>query len=89
MNKFFNVLKMKQEDILLDRLSNTTNRSLAQTRFLFDLLSGDIIKLIKLEENIKNLFISYCPGDKKTCNKILKAKVNKEIWAINFSLKQL
>ena len=56
----------------VDRFTNATNRSISQTEFLFNLVDGDLLKLIELEEKIKNNFIFYCPGDKREVNKILK-----------------
>ncbi len=56
---------------LLDRFTDVTNRSKAQTNFLFDLCDGDFQKLVMLEEKIKNNFLSYCPGDKEEVEKIL------------------
>jgi len=56
---------------LLDRFTSATNRSKAQTNFLFDLCDGDFQKLVRLEEKIKNNFISYCPGDVENVEEIL------------------
>ena len=56
---------------LLDRFTDVTNRSKAQTNFLFDLCDGDFQKLVRLEEKIKNNFLGYCPGDKEEVEKIL------------------
>ena len=67
-------LKIKQIPILLDELVEKTNRSKGQTKFLYDMLGGNMDKLRKLEMNIKNCFISYCPGDLKTADKIIDMK---------------
>ena len=56
---------------LLDKFTDVTNRSKGQTNFLFDLCDGDFQKLVKLEEKIKNNFLSYCPEDKEEVEKIL------------------
>jgi hypothetical protein len=56
---------------LLDKFTSATNRSKGQTNFLFDLCDGNFQKLIKLEEKIKNNFLSYCPEDKEEVEKIL------------------
>ena len=56
---------------LLDRLIDATNRSKGQTNFLYDLCDGDFEKLLRLEEKIRNNFLSYCPSDKEEVEKIL------------------
>ena len=56
---------------LLDKFTDVTNRSKGQTNFLFDLCDGDFQKLVRLEEKIKNNFLSYCPNDKEEVEKIL------------------
>lgn len=55
-------------------LTEQTNRSKGQTNFLYDLVDGDFEKLKELETNIKNCFVSYCPGDKEEVEKVLKMK---------------
>ena len=59
------------ESDLLDEFTNATNRSKGQTNFLFDLCDGNFQKLVKLEEKIRNNFLSYCPADKEEVEKIL------------------
>ena len=49
--------------LLVDWLSNQTNRHERQTLFLLDLLNGDFQKLVQLEMQLKNCFCFYCPGD--------------------------
>ena len=56
---------------LLDKFTDVTNRSKGQTNFLFDLCDGDFQKLVRLEEKIRNNFLSYCPDDKEEVEKIL------------------
>ena len=56
---------------LLDKFTNVTNRSKGQTNFLYDLCDGDFQKLVRLEEKIRNNFLSYCPDDKEEVEKIL------------------
>ena len=56
---------------VLNKLSDVTNRSLMQTNFLFELLDKDLKKLVMLEFKLKNNFLSYCPDDKKECEKVL------------------
>ena len=56
---------------LLDDFTNVTNRSKGQTNFLYDLCDGDFQKLVRLEEKIRNNFLSYCPDDKEEVEKIL------------------
>lgn len=65
---------------ILDNFSDQTNRSLAQTIFLFELCDHSLFKLAKLEENIKNLCLFYCPGDKEEVEKILAMEINKPLW---------
>lgn len=48
-----------------------TNRSVAQTKFLLDILNGDLLKLIRLEYAIKYLIVHYCPSDIVECEIIL------------------
>ena len=61
---------------LLEKLTNKTNRSKGQTNFLYDLLDGDLVKLLKLEERVKNNSTilgtsGYCPADLETVEWIL------------------
>lgn len=65
-------LKYLLPDNLLDALTNGTNRAKAQTQFLFDLCDGDLVKLFELEERIKNLHLSYCPGDKESVENVMQ-----------------
>lgn len=55
----------------LDDFTSVTNRSVGQTKFLFDLLDGDVNKLVDLEYKLKNNFVSYCPSDKNEVEKVL------------------
>ncbi len=56
----------------LGMLSNKTNRSHAQTQFLFQLVGGDFENLKALEIQIKNCFIAYCPGSVEDVEKIME-----------------
>ena len=56
---------------LLDNFTDLTNRKPFQELFLFDLLGGDFDKLVELEEKLHRNFLSYCPGDKEECEKVL------------------
>lgn len=67
-------------DEQLDKFTNETNRSMGQTKFLLNLLDGDFRKLVDLEERVKNLFLSYCPGDKEECEKVLSMPLPKDKW---------
>lgn len=69
---------------LLDHFTDVTNRSKGQTNFLYDLCDGDFQKLVRLEEKIRNNFLSYCPDDKEEVEKIL-AMDNESDW---FNLNQ-
>ncbi len=51
---------------VLDLLVKKTNRSIGQTKFLFNIL-GDLKLLIELEESIKVFHCYYCPGDYAEC----------------------
>jgi len=64
----------------LDKLSNVTNRSYGQTKFLFDLLDRNFKKLVLLEQKIKNNLLFYCPNDKEECEKVL-AMNDESGWA--------
>lgn len=74
--------KKKEKDIL-DRLSEVSNRSIEQTKFLFELVDRDLLKLIELEEKLKNNF-QPTPGDKETAKKVLDMGYGKYWWKINF-----
>lgn len=72
---------LKMIDEYLDRLGSGVNRSRNQIKFLFDLLDGNLFKLIELEEKIKNNHIAYCPSTIEECEKILAMKTgNKKIF---------
>ena len=66
----------------LDKLSDVTNRSLGQTKFLFDLCDKDLNKLVCLEQKIANNFLGYCPNDKEEVEKIL-AMGNGSSWVFS------
>ncbi|MCA9749592.1 MAG: hypothetical protein KDH96_03590 [Candidatus Riesia sp.] len=72
------------EEILLDRLSSATNRSLRQTQFLFELVERNLTTLIQLEEQIGNCFIAYCPDNKDQIDKILSLTPRSNHFQINF-----
>ena len=55
----------------LNWLTDKTNRSNAQTLFLFQLVDGDFEKLKKVEAQIKNCFYFACPSDKDELNKLM------------------
>lgn len=70
----------------LESLSTATNRSKGQTLFLLELMEFNLPKLMYLEEQIKNNFIFYCPGDSEECERILQLTPSK-VWfklEINF-----
>ena len=61
---------------LLDKLSTKTNRSKGQTSFLYELLGGDLEKLLELEEKVKNNHAKlgssgFCPSDLETVEWVL------------------
>lgn len=51
-------------DELLVILSFLNNRSLNQTKLLFELCECDFEKLMKVEAGLKKSLARYCPGDK-------------------------
>lgn len=55
----------------LTYLVSKTNRSESQTQFLFNLVDGDFEKLKKLECQLKNNFVFYCPADKQELDKVM------------------
>ena len=66
----------KLDEELLEKLTNKTNRSKGQTNFLYDLLDGDLEKLLKLEERVKNNHARlgsscYCPAGPETAEWVL------------------
>ena len=73
---------MREE--FLNRFITTINRSKGQTLFLLKLLNNDIFKLMELEEKIKNNHISYCPGDREECDKILSMDNGSEWFKLIF-----
>jgi hypothetical protein len=58
-------------DELLENLTDVTNRSVNQTKFLLDLVDGDFDQLVALEYKVKNNHLSYCPGDKEEVKNVL------------------
>lgn len=77
------VKRFKKDKNIFDRLSDVTNRSVDQTKFLFELVDKDLLKLIELEEKIKNNH-QATPGDKEAAEKILNMGYGKYWWKINF-----
>lgn len=67
----------------LDWLTDRTNRSLAQTQFLFQLVDGDFDKLKVLEEHLKNCFVAYCPGDTEEVNKVMNMERKSDWFKLN------
>ena len=67
----------------LNWLTDQTNRSNAQTLFLFQLVDGDFEKLKQLEIKIKNYHHCSCPNTKEEVEEILKWE-SKSNW---FTLK--
>lgn len=55
----------------LNWLIDKTNRSKAQTLFLYELVDGSFEKLQQLETQIKNCFICFCPGTIEQMNEIM------------------
>jgi hypothetical protein len=78
----------KYEKMLLNYVSDMTNRSLNQTLFLFELCEYDFNKFCQLEEKLKNTFTSYCPGDKKSVEDTLNLVDKTDYWSFdNFKTK--
>jgi hypothetical protein len=70
-------LKYELQDDLLERFTDKTNRSKAQTNFLYNLLEGNSVKLVELEEKLKNNFLFFVPSDKKEVQRVLEMNNNK------------
>jgi hypothetical protein len=79
---------MEEEDNFLNRLRLSVNRSEAQSLFLLELLDGDFVKLLELEEKIKNNFIGYCPADRETCDSILSMDNGTGWYRITFKIER-
>lgn len=73
-----------EHDDILNRFSNATNRSVNQTKFLLDLVDNNLMKLIELEEKMKNNFIGAVPGSKEEVQEILNMGYGKYWWKIKF-----
>jgi hypothetical protein len=58
--------KEKLNKEVLEWLVGKTNRSMSQTKFLFNIL-GDWKLLLELEESIKIFHCYYCPGNYAEC----------------------
>lgn len=83
--------KYELDDEKVNLLTNRTNRSKAQTKFLFNLLKGDFKKLQLLEMKMKNCFVFYCPADDEAVNEILSMtdKITNNIFEVNKKEKEL
>ena len=71
---------MEITSTILENFTTATNRSKSQTTFLYDLCDSNFLKLVMLEEKIKNLHLSYCPGDKEEVEKILAMEEIENPW---------
>lgn len=69
---------------ILNKFTNATNRSMNQTLFLLDLVEGNLLKLVELEEKIKNNFISFAPASKEKVDEILSMSYGKYWFKIKF-----
>lgn len=56
---------------ILEYVSTKVNRSVGQCEFLFQMVNGDYSKYRKLEENLKNCFLDYCPSTYEEVEKVL------------------
>ncbi len=63
---------MELEEVLA-RLAWTCNRSLGQTKFLFDLCEGDVLALLGVEAYMRREFIHSCPNSKEVVQEYLVA----------------
>ena len=75
---------MKYDEKLLDVLTDKTNRKLVQTKFLLDLLDGDMRKLVDLEVQLRNTFTSYCPGDLEEIEKVMILEPKSDYFDVLF-----
>jgi len=67
----------------LGALSEGVNRSTRQMYLLYEMCDYDFVKLLTVEEKIKNNFLGYCPGDKEEVAKILAMGDRSFSWKIN------
>jgi hypothetical protein len=68
-------MKQEEANIMLGKqviewLASKTNRSINQTKFLFEIV-GNWEELLELEEAIKVFMVFYCPGDMAECYYLL------------------
>ena len=70
----------KLEEGLLNRLTKLTNRSKAQTLFLFELCDFDFEKLLELERKLHNNFVFWVPGDKESRDLVLSMDYGSGWW---------
>lgn len=75
----------------LDWLTDKTNRSVNQTKFLFELVGKDWCLLLELEESISAFQLMYCPGDLGEAYFLLgKYRVWKAMnWKFPYEVKRL
>jgi hypothetical protein len=64
----------KHTEDLLRKLTEKSNRSVAQTKELYELCRRDFKKLVALEEKIMRHLVHYSPGDLEEVNKLINAK---------------
>ena len=74
--------KYEIDDERLNWLTDRTNRSNGQTKFLFQLVDGDFEKLKQLEVQIKNCLYNGCPADKETVDKVLNMEPYKNWFSL-------
>ena len=64
--------KYTLDDGKLEWLTDKTNRSKGQTKYLYQLVDGNFEKLKNLEMQLKNCMVGYCPADKEEVEKVMK-----------------
>ena len=74
-------MKYELDEDTMNWLSTKVNRARHQLNELFNLVDGDLIKLIRLEEQLHNCFVSWCPGDKEAVDKVM-SMTPKRNWKI-------
>jgi len=67
-------MKNELDKVLLEKLTDFTNRSKGQTLFLFELCDNDFDKLLLLEKKLKEFYCNFCPGTKERVEEFLNMK---------------
>lgn len=79
------------DEQVLDWLTNKTNRSVNQTKFLLSIVNEDWRLLLELEEALSAFYVCYCPSDfASVLYWIAKYRLWKEMnWEFAYTVKKL